>query len=61
MNIDIIRAEFPAIGSKIDGQEVIYFDNPAGTQVSRRVIRRMEDAMVRLMLRSNATAAGGLS
>src|ERR1700744_5768654 len=48
MNIDAIRAEFPALGREADGRPIVFFDNPAGTQVSRRVLRRMEDAMIGL-------------
>jgi cysteine desulfurase family protein (TIGR01976 family) len=53
MNVDTIRAEFPAIGLKARGvgasaRDIIYFDNPAGTQVSRRVLRRMQEAMIGL-------------
>lgn len=43
MALDVarVRAEFPALGSG-----AVFFDNPAGTQVPRRVIARMTDYMV---------------
>lgn len=40
--IDRVRAEFPALASG-----AIYFDNPGGTQVPRRVLERMNDYLVR--------------
>ncbi|MDQ0392677.1 cysteine desulfurase-like protein [Labrys monachus] len=48
MNIDAVRAEFPALEREVGGHPCVFFDNPAGTQVSRRVLRRMEDAMIGL-------------
>jgi cysteine desulfurase family protein (TIGR01976 family) len=41
-----IRQEFPALAAGEDGHHPVYFDNPAGTQVSRRVLDRMQDALV---------------
>jgi cysteine desulfurase family protein (TIGR01976 family) len=40
--LDRVRAEFPALASG-----AIYFDNPGGTQVPRRVLARMTDYLVR--------------
>ena len=40
-----IRAAFPALARTKDGRPVVYFDNPAGTQVPRMVIDRMGQAM----------------
>jgi cysteine desulfurase family protein (TIGR01976 family) len=40
--IERVRAEFPALASG-----AIYFDNPGGTQVPRRVLERMNDYLVR--------------
>ncbi len=42
---DIARSEFPALDITDDGRPRIYFDNPAGTQVPRRVIDRMADCL----------------
>ena len=44
--IDGIRAAFPALAALDDGRPRIYFDNPAGTQVPRRVVERMTDALL---------------
>jgi cysteine desulfurase family protein (TIGR01976 family) len=37
------REQFPALGLRVGGQPVAYFDNPAGTQVPRHVERAMLD------------------
>jgi len=41
-NVDLVRAQFPALESG-----AIFFDNPGGTQVARRVVERMSDYLVR--------------
>ena len=38
-----IRAHFPALGRRVDGQAVAYFDGPGGTQVPRGVAEAMTD------------------
>jgi cysteine desulfurase family protein (TIGR01976 family) len=56
MSLDLtsIRAQFPAL-SALDGTRPrIYFDNPAGTQVPRSVVARMEQCL----LDSNANLGG---
>ena len=45
MNIEAVRREFPALSVR-GGRGAIFFDNPAGTQVSRRVLNRMNTAMI---------------
>jgi cysteine desulfurase family protein (TIGR01976 family) len=40
LDLQRVRRQFPALGLKIDGQPVVYLDNPAGTQVPQRVIDR---------------------
>jgi cysteine desulfurase family protein (TIGR01976 family) len=42
VDIDLpsVRRQFPALALKVDGEPVVYLDNPAGTQVSQRVIDR---------------------
>lgn len=35
-----LRGQFPALGLRLDGNPVVYLDNPAGTQVPVRVIER---------------------
>ena len=44
--VDLIRQEFPALALGNDGRPAVFFDNPAGTQVPRRVLERMQDTMV---------------
>ncbi len=40
LDLQSVRSQFPALSLKVDGQPVVYLDNPAGTQVPRRVIDR---------------------
>jgi cysteine desulfurase family protein (TIGR01976 family) len=42
VDIDLpsVRRQFPALALKVGGEPVVYLDNPAGTQVSQRVIDR---------------------
>ena len=42
IDIDLaaLRAQFPALGLRVNGDPVVYLDNPAGTQVPQRVIDR---------------------
>lgn len=53
-DVEAVRAEFPALAETDDGRRRTYLDNPAGTQVPRRVIDRMMQALVRC----NANAGG---
>jgi len=43
LDLQAVRRQFPALGLKVDGQPVVYLDNPAGTQVPQRVIDRTAD------------------
>lgn len=54
IDIDAIRAQFPALALTDDGRRRIYFDNPAGTQVPRSVAESMTDCL----LQSNANLGG---
>jgi cysteine desulfurase family protein (TIGR01976 family) len=54
-HINWIRAQFPALGQKVNGRSVIYLDGPGGTQVPQRVI----DAVGDYLARSNANTHGG--
>jgi len=40
LDLQSVRAQFPALALKIEGRPVVYLDNPAGTQVPQRVIDR---------------------
>ncbi len=44
-NVADVRAAFPALARTRNGRAVVFFDNPAGTQVPRMVIDRMGQAM----------------
>jgi len=39
-DLQSVRRQFPALSRKVEGQPVVYLDNPAGTQVPQRVIDR---------------------
>lgn len=47
MSYDVtqVRANFPALQREQDGRPIVFFDNPAGTQVPRCVVERMNAAM----------------
>ncbi|HEX9096731.1 MAG TPA: cysteine desulfurase-like protein [Candidatus Dormibacteraeota bacterium] len=40
LDLQSVRPQFPALALMIEGQPVVYLDNPAGTQVPQRVIDR---------------------
>jgi cysteine desulfurase family protein (TIGR01976 family) len=44
-DIDRVRANFPALERRPNGRPIAFLDNPAGTQVPRSVVERMNDAM----------------
>ncbi|MFN2201445.1 MAG: cysteine desulfurase-like protein [Caldilineaceae bacterium] len=46
LDIASIRAQFPALQESFNGRPAIFFDNPGGTQVPRRVIDAMTDYLV---------------
>ncbi len=52
-----LRAEFPALARRQDGQEVVFLDGPGGTQVPQRVI----DAVVGYYRDSNANDGGAFA
>jgi cysteine desulfurase family protein (TIGR01976 family) len=54
LNIQTLRAQFPALSQTCDGTTPIFFDGSAGTQVPQRVI----DAIVRYLRTSNANHGG---
>jgi cysteine desulfurase family protein (TIGR01976 family) len=56
-DLDAIRAQFPALSLTDGDVPRIYFDNPAGTQVSRSVA----DAMTNCLMESNANIGGGFA
>jgi cysteine desulfurase family protein (TIGR01976 family) len=52
--IDAVREAFPALALRDGGEPRIYFDNPAGTQVPRRVAAAAADCLIR----TNANLGG---
>lgn len=52
--VDQVRAQFPALALTDNGAPRIYLDNPAGTQVPRRVA----DAVSHCLLKTNANLGG---
>jgi cysteine desulfurase family protein (TIGR01976 family) len=54
MNIDILRAQFPALQRQIHDQPAVFLDGPAGSQVPGRVI----DAISRYLAHGNANTHG---
>ena len=55
LDVERGRAQFPALAMTLDdGRPCIFLDNPAGTQVPRRVV----DAMATYLLTSNANTGG---
>jgi cysteine desulfurase family protein (TIGR01976 family) len=45
-NLEAIRSQFPSLHETDDGVARVYFDNPAGTQVPRSVVKRMSQCML---------------
>jgi cysteine desulfurase family protein (TIGR01976 family) len=43
LDLDAVRAQFPALGLKIGGRQAVFLDNPAGTQVPQRVLDRVAE------------------
>ena len=44
--IDRVRREFPALSQSHDGRPRVFMDNPAGTQLPRRVVEAVSGALV---------------
>jgi cysteine desulfurase family protein (TIGR01976 family) len=57
LDIDWVRAQFPALGLEVNGRPAVYFDGPGGTQVPQRVIDAMRDYLVS----SNANTHGAFA
>ena len=53
-DLDAIRNRFPALSIQDGGVPRIYFDNPAGTQISKGVAERMTECLIE----TNANLAG---
>ena len=55
-DVDVVRADFPILGSSSDGRPLIYLDNGATTQKPRQVI----DALSRFYESQNANIHRGV-
>src|SRR5215207_3450153 len=53
-DVEVLRAEFPALRREQDGRPVAYLDGPGGTQVPQRVV----DAVAAYLTDTNANAGG---
>jgi cysteine desulfurase family protein (TIGR01976 family) len=54
LDLAAIRATFPSLAVEMNGQPVVYFDNPGGTQVPRACI----DAITQYLSSANANTGG---
>jgi len=57
LNIDLIRAQFPALLQSESGRPVVFFDNPGGTQCPRVVI----EAVSHYLSADNANHGGAFA
>jgi cysteine desulfurase family protein (TIGR01976 family) len=57
LDIERVRANFPALERQLGGRPIAFLDNPAGTQVPGLVIERMNDAMIN----ANANLGGAFA
>jgi selenocysteine lyase/cysteine desulfurase len=55
LDLDWIRAQFPALAEHVGDQPAVFFDGPGGTQVPQRVI----DAIADYLAHANANTHGG--
>jgi len=54
LDLAAIRAAFPSLAVELNGQPVVYFDNPGGTQVPQVCI----DAITKYLASANANTGG---
>src|SRR5277367_1666869 len=52
-----VRAQFPSLQLRVNGQMAVFFDGPAGTQVPQQVTRAVQD----YFLRKNANTGGAFA
>ena len=57
LDLKWIRAQFPALTQQINGEPIIFFDAPGGTQIPGSVLDAMSDYLVR----SNSNAHGAFA
>jgi len=54
LDLPWVRAQFPSLAQKVNGQPAVFLDGPGGTQVPRRVI----DAIADYLANNNANTGG---
>jgi cysteine desulfurase family protein (TIGR01976 family) len=54
LNLDWVRAQFPALAKEVNGHPAVFLDGPGGTQVPRQVI----DAISNYLNNNNANTCG---
>lgn len=54
VDLQALRAQFPALAERVNGYPAVYFDAPGGTQVSKRVI----DAISSYLVHCNSNTHG---
>src|ERR1700691_916276 len=54
LDLACVRAQFPALAQKVNGQPAVFLDGPGGTQVPQRVI----DAIADYLAHNNANTGG---
>src|SRR5271169_3034275 len=52
-----VRAQFPSLQLRVNGQPAVFFDGPAGTQVPQQVTRAIQD----YLLHKNANTCGAFA
>ncbi len=57
LDVDALRAQFPALRRRQDGRTVVFLDGPGGTQVPQRVI----DAVAGYLTDTNANGGGAFA
>src|SRR5579871_2597742 len=57
LDINWIRAQFPSLAQKVNGQPAAFLDAPGGTQVPQRVMDSIRD----YLLNNNANTAGAFA
>lgn len=53
-DVEAVRRQFPALQASVNGKPVVYFDNPAGTQVPQKVIDAINDLLINYNVNTEA-------
>jgi cysteine desulfurase family protein (TIGR01976 family) len=57
LDVAWVRAQFPSLQLRVNGQPAVFFDGPAGTQVPQQVTRAIQD----YLLHKNANTCGAFA